>query len=101
MLAANGMEEHVHLLFRLPPPISLSRAMVIFKANSSRWMRRHAKNFAWQEGYGAFSVSESNLPAVEKYIRNQKEHHRKLSFEEEFRTLVEKHGMKYVEDDSD
>jgi REP-associated tyrosine transposase len=99
LLAAGGMEDHIHLLFCLPPTIPLSKAMVMFKANSSRWMSGYTKNFAWQGGYGAFSVSESNLPAVEEYIRNQEEHHRKLSSEEEFRLLLEKHGMEYIEDD--
>jgi putative transposase len=93
-----GISDHLHLLFRLPPSISLSKAMVVFKANSSRWMSGYAPNFAWQGGYGAFSVSESNLAAVEEYIRSQEGHHRKLSFEEEFRILLEKHGMRYIED---
>ena len=101
LLIAGGMAEHNHLLFSLPSSISLSKAMVIFKANSSRWMCDYARDFAWQGGYGAFSVSESNLAAVEDYIRNQEEHHRKISFDEEFRSLVEKHGMKYIEGDSD
>jgi putative transposase len=101
LLIAGGMDEHIHLLLCLPSSIALSKAMVIFKANSSRWMSDYARDFAWQGGYGAFSVSESNLPVVEDYIRNQEEHHRRMSFEEEFRLLLEKHGMKYIEDDSD
>lgn len=91
--AIGGMEDHVHLLFRLPPVLALARAISILKANSSRWMSEHGTGFAWQGGYGAFSVSASNLAAVENYIRNQKIHHRKMSFQEEYRALLRRHGV--------
>jgi putative transposase len=90
--AIGGMEDHSHLLFRLPPVLALARAVSIVKANSSRWMSEHQAGFAWQGGYGAFSVSASNLAAVEKYIRDQKVHHRKMSFQEEYRALLRRHG---------
>jgi putative transposase len=100
--AVGGMEDHIHLLFRLPPTITLASAVALVKSNSSKWMREQGKNFAWQQGYGAFGVSSSNIPAVIKYIDNQEAHHRKFSFEDEFITLLKKHKIpfdpKYVFD---
>ena len=90
MLAVGGTEDHVHLLFHLPPTLALARAVLLLKANSSKWM---SKSFSWQEGYGAFSVSSSNLDSVIRYIRNQQKHHRKFSFEEEFRAILQRHGI--------
>jgi len=90
--AIGGMEDHVHLLGRLPPTLSLAKALSVVKANSSRWMKRHRLRFDWQIGYGAFSVSKSNLAAVIRYIRDQKRHHRKMTFAEEYRALFKLHG---------
>jgi putative transposase len=84
VLANGGMENHVHLLIQLPPVLSLAKAISIVKANSARWMNEHGLKFAWQQGYGAFSVSASNLGVVEKYIANQERHHRKMTYEQEF-----------------
>jgi putative transposase len=94
-LAVGGIEDHVHLLFHLPPTLTLSKAISLIKANSSKWMNEHGRGFAWQEGYGAFGVSESNLGAVAKYIRNQEKHHAKISFEDEFLALLKKHGIEF------
>ena len=69
--------------------------MRVIKTNSSKWMSEHQERFAWQDGYGAFGVSESNLPAVVKYIHSQKEHHRKMTFEEEYLALLKKHGIDF------
>jgi putative transposase len=100
--AVGGMSDHVHILFRLPPMLSLVRAVTLIKSNSSKWMKETRKSFAWQEGYGAFSVSSSNLSAVIRYIDRQESHHNKKSFEEEFIALLKKHGVdhnpKYVFD---
>jgi len=87
-----GMEDHAHVLFQLPPTWSLSNAVLEIKTSSSRWMGR---SFAWQRGFGAFSVSSSNLDAVIRYIRTQRAHHRKMSFEEEFIALLKKHGVEF------
>ena len=87
-----GMEDHAHVLFQLPPTWSLSDAVLEIKTSSSRWMGR---SFAWQRGFGAFSVSSSNLDAVIRYIRTQQAHHRKMSFEEEFIALLKKHGVEF------
>jgi len=95
VLANGGIEDHVHLLIQLPPALALAKAISLLKANSSRWMREHGIKFAWQEGYGAFSVSTSNLAAVERYIQNQAAHHRKITFEQEFLSLLRKHRIDF------
>jgi putative transposase len=94
-MAINGTENHAHALFHLPGTILLSKAVSVLKANSSRWMNEHRQGFAWQNGYGAFSVSESNTKAVMSYIRNQEHHHRKRSFEEEYMDFLNKHGIQF------
>ena len=94
-VVVGGISDHVHALFHLPATLSLSKGMLLLKSNSSRWMNEHARGFAWQEGYGAFSVSASVLPAVTRYIQNQEQHHRKISFEDEFLALLKKHGIEY------
>jgi len=94
-VATNGMADHAHVLFHLPPNITLAKAVSALKANSSRWLNDRKIKFAWQEGYAAFSVSASNVPIVAKYIRNQREHHKKISFETEFLVLLKKHGIEF------
>jgi len=91
--AIGGTANHVHILLAVPPKLSLSHAMRAIKANSSKWMNENGQYFAWQEGYAAFSVSVSNLAQVAEYVRNQPEHHRNRTFEEEFLTLLRKHGI--------
>jgi len=93
--AVGGMEDHMHLLFRLPPSMPLSEAVALVKSNTSKWLGELGKDFAWQEGYGAFSVSSSHVDRVIRYIENQEAHHRKISFEDEFITLLKRHGMDY------
>jgi REP element-mobilizing transposase RayT len=95
VLANGGMEDHVHLLIQLPPVLSVAKAASLVKTNSSRWMNDHGMKFAWQEGYGDFSVSKSNLGVVERYIANQERHHRKMTFEEEFVGLLKRHGVEF------
>jgi REP element-mobilizing transposase RayT len=92
-IAINGMDDHAHILFHLPPTIALAEAVRLLKSNSSKWMNEHGRRFAWQEGYGGFSVSISNTAAVAKYIRDQEKHHRKMTFEQEYRALLKKHGI--------
>jgi putative transposase len=94
-LAVGGTENHVHILFHLPPTLALAKAVLLLKANSSKWMSERGTGFSWQEGYGAFSVSASNLDTVIRYIRNQEAHPRKTSFEEEYRAILRKHGVDY------
>jgi len=95
VLTAGGTANHVHLLIVLPSDVTLAKAMQVLKANASRWLGEHGISFAWQEGYGAFSVSSSNLPAVKRYIENQAEHHSRRSYEEEFTALLRKSGVPY------
>ncbi len=97
-LAIGGIDNHVHLLLSLPATISLAKAMQTLKGVSSKWVNdnfslRH--EFAWQEGYAAFSVSISEVPKTVAYIKNQREHHRKQSFEEEFLLFLKRHGIEY------
>ncbi len=95
LLAAGGTANHTHLLISVPPIIPLAKAVQELKGNSSRWLRERGVDFAWQEGYGAFSVSQSQKQIVADYIARQPEHHRKWSFEQEFMTLLRKSGAPY------
>ena len=95
VIAVGGMPDHIHLLYGLPSTMDLSRSIQIFKANSSRWMKPHITDFAWQEGSGAFGISESGKNAVVQYIRNQAEHHKRRSFEDEFIALLKKYKIDY------
>jgi REP element-mobilizing transposase RayT len=95
VLANGGMEDHVHLLIQLPPVLALAKAISLLKANSAKWMTEHGMAFTWQQGYGAFSVSASNLSPVERYIANQERHHRKMSYEQEFEGLLRKHRIPF------
>ena len=90
-----GMEDHLHLLIQIPPALTLAKAVATIKANSSRWASDEGHKFAWQEGYAAFSVSASVIPAVVRYIRNQEEHHKKMDFDSEFVALLKKHGIEF------
>ena len=95
----NGMADHVHLLVWLPPTVAIAEALRVLKANSSRWVheRQGRRTFAWQAGYGAFSVSHSNTSLVVKYIQEQEKHHRRISFQEEFLALLKKNNIAYDE----
>ena len=92
LVAAGGTANHVHLLIILPPTACLATAIQKLKGSSSRWL---GKGFAWQEGYGAFRVSPSQVAVVKKYIAGQEAHHRKHSFEEEFTTLLRICGVEF------
>ena len=94
-IAINGTDNHCHVLFHLPPTILLSKAISVIKANSSRWMKQHKRDFAWQVGGGAFAVSVSDTPTVVRYIQNQEAHHRKRRYEDEYLALLKKHGVDY------
>ena len=92
LIAAGGTANHVHLLFILPASHSIAHSVQKLKGSSSRWIGR---GFSWQEGYGAFSVSQSQLQTVIDYIDTQAEHHHKWTFEQEFITLLKKSGATY------
>jgi putative transposase len=96
----NGTEDHVHLLTKLRPDCALSDVLRDLKANATGWMHDvfpSLKNFSWQRGYGAFTVSQSNIEAVRKYIARQKEHHQKVSFRDEFIQFLQENGIEYDE----
>jgi REP element-mobilizing transposase RayT len=95
LLAAGGMANHSHILFLLPATIPLASAINLFKTNSSRFLHERGLMFQWQNGYGAFSVSASQLDTVTTYIRSQPEHHKKMTFEDEFLALLKKAGVSY------
>jgi REP element-mobilizing transposase RayT len=97
--AIGGTTNHVHALLGVPPTVSPAEAVQKLKANSSRWLREQGKWPAWQEGYGAFSVSGSNIDAVRHYIQNQEEHHRKQTYEEEFLSFLERSGTIFNKND--
>ncbi|MEQ8847225.1 IS200/IS605 family transposase [Botrimarina sp.] len=91
-----GVEDHVHLLVKLKPTQSLADFVRTLKANSSKWINENrlvSSRFEWQEGYGAFTVSESQTSAVSRYLQRQAEHHARTTFAEEVSRLCERHGV--------
>jgi REP element-mobilizing transposase RayT len=100
LLAINGMPDHIHLLFGMRPSQSLSDLMKDVKGDSSLWINNNKfvkGKFSWQEGYGAFSYSKSQLSAVINYIENQELHHNKRSFIEEYSKILDDFGVEYDE----
>lgn len=100
LLEIGGMPDHVHILARFKADASVAEMIRKIKSPSSKWMNERPdarERFEWQGGYGAFSVSESRLPAVRKYIQNQKEHHARISFRDELIALLKAHGIQYDE----
>lgn len=98
LLRINGVENHVHLLINIKPNIALSDLMRDIKANSSRWVNEQKFNnhqFQWQEGFGAFTYSTSQLDNVIKYIDDQEEHHKKQSFKDEYLSFLKKFDVDY------
>ena len=95
-----GVSDHVHILLSLPPTIPIAKAMQLIKGGSSKWVHEtfpELRLFRWQEKYGAFSVSASQLEKIRIFIKSQEEHHRKMTFQEEFLALLKKHGVEYDE----
>ncbi len=100
LLAIGGVADHVHLLVSINQQTALADLVRVIKTNSSKWIHEtfpNLRSFAWQDGYGAFSVSASNVDRVKHYIANQEEHHRTLSFEQEFVAFLRKHQIPYDE----
>jgi len=93
--AVGGMDDHIHLLIQIPAPLSLAKAVLAIKSNSSRWANERGNKFAWQQGYAAFSVSTSNVSAVVRYIQTQQSHHAKMTFDAELLAVLKKHGVEY------
>ena len=95
VLSAGGTANHVHLLISLPSDVAVAKAVQVFKANSSRWIGEHGIDFAWQKGYGAFSVGASHAPLIRDYIERQPQHHAWRSYEDEFLSLLRKTGVAF------
>ncbi len=96
----NSVEDHIHLLFELARTVSVSQAVEDVKKSSSKWIKEQGpefRTFAWQSGYGVFAVSESNVEIVRQYIANQREHHRKKTFQDEYRQFLERHRIPFDE----
>ena len=100
-ISVGGTEDHVHVLLSIRPSVSVAEAVKKLKSLSSGWVnktlppKKPSPRFYWQSGYGAFSVSESAAPQVARYIARQAEHHRRVSFEEEFVAFLERHGVEF------
>lgn len=98
-LQTGGATDHVHILFALGRTVSQADVVEEVKKSSSKWMKAEGgeAGFSWQAGYGAFSIGESQADTVIHYIQNQEEHHRKVTFQEEFRTFLERYRVAYDE----
>lgn len=99
-LQIGGFDDHIHALVMAPPTIAPSQMAQYIKGDSSNWIHEtfpELHDFAWQEGYGAFTVSKSNLESVVGYIQRQREHHQKRSFQEEYREFLKNNGVEYDE----
>jgi putative transposase len=95
-LQVGGIEDHVHIVLGAPPTMALSKILQLLKGGSSKWIHENfpaLAAFEWQDGYGAFSVSKSQVPEVVEYVANQREHHCAQTFQEEFRALLKRHGF--------
>ncbi len=100
VLEIEGMSDHIHMAIKLKPIHALSDILKKVKGNSSKWLNEQNKltgRFSWQDGYGAFSVSESQISTVIRYVREQEKHHRSQSFKDEFIRLLEHHRVEYDE----
>jgi len=97
----NGTEDHIHVLCIMSKNVSMADLLEDIKRNSSRWIKtkdNHYQNFAWQGGYSGYSVSQSKVEVVERYIQNQKEHHKHQTFKEEYVQFLKENGIEYHEE---
>jgi len=87
------------MVVSIPPALSISKAVQLVKGGASLWFHQtfRRRAFAWQDGYGAFTVSKSQLPDVIRYVEGQREHHRRQTFQEEYQSLLDRHGIDYDE----
>src|SRR5688572_9367263 len=99
-LQVGGCEDHIHALIQAPPVYSPSQIAQYLKGDSSKWIHEEfstMRDFGWQDGYGAFTVSKRDLPDVIRYIKNQHEHHRRKTFQEEYLEFLKEYGIEYDE----
>jgi len=100
VLEINSVEDHIHIMFHLSRNISIATLVREVKCSSSKWLKARSpgfKLFSWQTGYGIFSVSYSLIPRVKRYIENQAEHHRKTTFQDEYRGFLDQQQIPYDE----
>jgi len=98
LLEIGGTNDHIHLLIKLKPTVKFADFMRELKANSSAWANRTTnRRFEWQNGYGAFTVGETQIENVSRYIKNQEKHHSKMNFEDEFKDLLSRSGIDFDE----
>jgi len=98
LLEVGGVDDHVHLLVNIPPTECVSNFIRDLKSSTSKWVSESdlvKQDFRWQKGYGAFTVSFSQIESVRSYIQNQEEHHRELSFKEEYRMILKRHQIEF------
>ena len=99
-MQVGGVEDHVHMVFGLSRTLTIAQVVEKVKTSSSKWLKTKADHYArchWQGGYGIFSISPAHRPALENYIGQQAEHHRVVTFQEEYRRLLKKYGIEYDE----
>mgnify|MGYP001563350943 CR=1 FL=1 len=97
-LVINGTNDHIHILLSLKPEISVSKAVQLIKGGSSKWLHDNfstLSTFSWQEGYGAFTVSASQVNATKEYIVNQEQHHKKTTFQEEYLEFLKRNNIEF------
>lgn len=95
-----GIKDHLHVVLGAPPTLAVSKAVQLLKGGSSKWIHETfppLADFEWQQGYGAFTVSKSQIPSVIQYVLNQREHHQSSTFQQEYRALLERHEVEYDE----
>jgi putative transposase len=95
-----GTKDHIHILLMAPPAMALSKMVQFLKGGSSKWIHEtfpELRRFSWQDGYGAFTVSKSQIPDIVHYIQGQEDHHRAKTFQEEYLVFLQKHGIEYDE----
>ncbi len=94
-LAVGGINDHAHVLMSLPPVMPVAKAVQLIKGGSSKWIndQMDRRSFAWQDAYGAFTVGVSQVKSTIQYIERQKQHHAKMTFADEFRRILERHGI--------
>ncbi len=96
----NGVEDHIHILCRLSRKFAIMDVVKASKTETSKWLKKQnpeLQEFSWQSGYGIFSVSQSNVDQVKRYIANQEEHHRRMTFQDEFRAICQRHAVEIDE----
>jgi REP element-mobilizing transposase RayT len=97
-IKVGGVEDHIHILLSVPATLDIAKAVQLLKGSSSKWVHEtfpDLQTFEWQEGYGAFSIGVSGVADTTAYIENQKEHHKRMTFQQELASILKKHGIEF------